>query len=84
MDLREMDCDPRDWIALAEDGDQWRAYERVVMNLRVPEAENYMPRFSDSVRYASCFSHFVYIRTALLKGGQWVKFLTSTIFHLEC
>ena len=25
MDLREVGCDPRDWIALAEDRDQWRA-----------------------------------------------------------
>ena len=35
MDLREVGCDPRDWIALAEDRDQWWAYVRVVMNLRV-------------------------------------------------
>ena len=25
MDLREVDCDPRDWISLAEGRDQWRA-----------------------------------------------------------
>ena len=24
MDLREVGCDPVDWIALAEDRDQWR------------------------------------------------------------
>ena len=36
MDLREVGSDPRDWIALAEDRDQWRAYVRAVMNLRVP------------------------------------------------
>ena len=36
MDLRKVGCDPRDWIALAEDKDQWRAYVRAVMNLRVP------------------------------------------------
>ena len=35
MDLREVGRDPRDWIALAEDRDQWRAYIRAVMNLRV-------------------------------------------------
>ena len=35
-DLREVGCDPRDWIALAEDREQWRAYVRAVMNLRVP------------------------------------------------
>ena len=36
MELREVGCDPRDWIALAEDRDQWRAYVRAVMNLQVP------------------------------------------------
>ena len=36
MDLREVVCYPRDWIALAEDRDQWRAYVRPVMNLRIP------------------------------------------------
>ena len=36
MDLREVGCDPRDWIALPEDRDQKRAYVRAVMNLRVP------------------------------------------------
>ena len=33
MDLREVGCDRRDWIALAEDRDQWWAYVRVLMNL---------------------------------------------------
>ena len=32
MDLREVGCDPGEWIALAED----RAYVRAVINLRVP------------------------------------------------
>ena len=36
MDLGEMGCNPRDWITLAEVRDQWRAYVRAVMNLRVP------------------------------------------------
>ena len=36
MDLREIGCDPGEWIDLAEDRDQWRAYVRVVINLRVP------------------------------------------------
>ena len=36
MNLKEVDCDPRDWIALAEDRNQCRAYVRAVMNLRVP------------------------------------------------
>ena len=40
MDLREVGCDPRDWIALAEDRDQWRAYVMVVMILWVPYKPN--------------------------------------------
>ena len=36
MDLREVGCDPGEWIDLAEDRDQWQAYVRTIMNLRVP------------------------------------------------
>ena len=36
MDLREVGCDPGEWIDLAEDRNQLRAYVRPVMNLRVP------------------------------------------------
>ena len=36
MDLREVGYDPVDWIDFAEDRDQWRAYLRAVINLRVP------------------------------------------------
>ena len=36
MDLREEGCDPGDWIALAEDRFQCRAYARALMNLRIP------------------------------------------------
>ncbi|KAJ4446837.1 hypothetical protein ANN_13535 [Periplaneta americana] len=36
MDLREVGYDDREWINLAQDRDQWRAYVRAVMNLRVP------------------------------------------------
>ena len=32
MDLRKVCYDPGDWIALAEDRDQWWAYVRTVMN----------------------------------------------------
>ncbi|KAJ4443425.1 hypothetical protein ANN_05093 [Periplaneta americana] len=34
MDLREVGYDDRDWINLAQDMDQWRAYVRAAMNLR--------------------------------------------------
>ncbi|KAJ4443949.1 hypothetical protein ANN_05738 [Periplaneta americana] len=36
MDLREVGCDDREWINLAQERDQWRAYVRAAMNLRVP------------------------------------------------
>ena len=36
MDLREVGCNLGDWKELAEDREQWLAYVRVVMNLRVP------------------------------------------------
>ena len=36
MDLREVGCDPGEWIDLAEDRDKWRAHVRTVMNPQVP------------------------------------------------
>ncbi|KAJ4447398.1 hypothetical protein ANN_09404 [Periplaneta americana] len=36
MDLRKVGYDDRDWINVAQDRDQWRAYVRAAMNLRVP------------------------------------------------
>ncbi|KAJ4430041.1 hypothetical protein ANN_22249 [Periplaneta americana] len=36
MDLREVGYDGRDWINLARDRDQWRAYVKAAMNLRIP------------------------------------------------
>jgi hypothetical protein len=36
IDLREIEWDGWDWIDLAQDRDQWRAFVRAVMNLRVP------------------------------------------------
>jgi hypothetical protein len=36
MDLREIGWGDMDWIAVAEDRDEWRALVNTVMNLRVP------------------------------------------------
>ena len=36
MDMRDVGCDPGEWIDLAEDRDQWRVYVRAVINLRIP------------------------------------------------
>ena len=36
MDLGEVGCVRGDWLALADDREQWRVYVRAVMNLSVP------------------------------------------------
>jgi hypothetical protein len=36
LDLREVGFDGANWIQLAQDRVQWRAYVNTVMNLRVP------------------------------------------------
>ena len=36
MDFKEVGCEPGEWIDLAENRDQWRAFVRAVMSLRVP------------------------------------------------
>jgi hypothetical protein len=36
IDLREIGRDGMDWIALAQDRDQWRVLVNTVMNLRGP------------------------------------------------
>ncbi|KAJ4438708.1 hypothetical protein ANN_14655 [Periplaneta americana] len=48
MDLREVGYDGRDWINLAEDRDQWRAYVRAAMNLRV-----ILRRFINTLGYSA-------------------------------
>jgi hypothetical protein len=37
MNLRVIGWDGMDWIELAQDTDQWRAFVNTVMNLRVPK-----------------------------------------------
>ena len=39
LDLKEVGCDTRNWKDFAQDRDQWRAYVRVVMNLRFLESQ---------------------------------------------
>jgi hypothetical protein len=36
MDLREIGTDGANWIRLAQDRDQWRAFVNMVLNLRLP------------------------------------------------
>jgi len=45
MNLREMWWEGRDWIHLAQDRDQWRAFVNTVMNLLVQHNEgNFLTR----------------------------------------
>jgi hypothetical protein len=37
IDLREIRGNDVDWIHLAQDRDQWRAFVNTVMNLRIPQ-----------------------------------------------
>ncbi|KAJ4441953.1 hypothetical protein ANN_11817 [Periplaneta americana] len=48
MDLREVGYDDREWINLAQDRDQWRAYVRAAMNLRVVAVKETLRGHSDS------------------------------------
>ena len=36
MDLKEVVCDARNWMDLAQDRNQWLAHVRAVMNLQLP------------------------------------------------
>ncbi|KAJ4427412.1 hypothetical protein ANN_25034 [Periplaneta americana] len=49
MDLREVGYDDREWINLAQDRDQWRAYVRAAMNLRVPQKPLYSAQKLETV-----------------------------------
>ncbi|KAJ4447220.1 hypothetical protein ANN_09222 [Periplaneta americana] len=46
MDLMEVGYDDSDWINLAQDREQWRAYVRVAMNLRLLKSQSmtFVPR----------------------------------------
>ncbi|KAJ4425795.1 hypothetical protein ANN_27420 [Periplaneta americana] len=65
MDWREVGYDDRDWIDLAQDRDQWRAYVRAAMNLRLMTPLPDRGGFCDGqIRLAECFFS-VYIRFPL-------------------
>jgi hypothetical protein len=49
MDLREIGIDGTNWIQLAQDRVQWRAFVNTVMNLRFPyESRIFFDRLSDN------------------------------------
>ncbi|KAJ4425769.1 hypothetical protein ANN_27392 [Periplaneta americana] len=61
MDLRDVGYDGRDWINLAQDRDQWRAYVRAAMNLRESQVT--------LVRVASKVLNSSYGGVAVLRNG---------------
>jgi hypothetical protein len=49
MDFREIGIDGVNWIRLAQDRVQWRAFVNTVMNLRVPyESRIFFDKLSDN------------------------------------
>ena len=62
MYLREVGCDPGDWMALAEDRDQWRAYVRAVMTSGFLE--------SQLVSYNIIISYNIYILNSCPTQGR--------------
>jgi hypothetical protein len=47
MDLRETEIDGENWIQLAQDRFQCRAFVNTVMNLRVPQRKNIFDKLND-------------------------------------
>jgi len=48
MDLREIGIDGANWIRLAQDRVQWRAFVNTVMNFRVPQRkQEFFDKLSD-------------------------------------
>jgi hypothetical protein len=48
LELKEIGIDEANWIRLAQDRVQWRAFVDTVMNLRVPyRKQNFFDRLSD-------------------------------------
>ncbi|KAJ4439013.1 hypothetical protein ANN_14969 [Periplaneta americana] len=65
MDLRELGYDDRDWINLAQNRDQWWAYVRAAMNLRMNEDDE---ESSKGTKYGKNYVRFVDRRNFSLIG----------------
>ncbi|KAJ4445627.1 hypothetical protein ANN_12309 [Periplaneta americana] len=84
MDLREVGCDDRDWINLAEDRDRWRAYVRAAMNLRkstdshvqkvfkklVERQRSGLPESAEEGVHRVCKGKYAFLSTMHLMAGQ--------------
>ncbi|KAJ4431841.1 hypothetical protein ANN_20447 [Periplaneta americana] len=67
MDLREVRYDDRDWINLAQDRDQWRAYVRAAMNLGFLKSQS--------------LNHFQIYSNRMLNATFALKNQTTTLPH---
>jgi hypothetical protein len=57
MDLREIGIDGENWIRLAEDRVQWRAFVGTVMNVHVPLRKQFIvsqPEWLSAFQITSC------------------------------
>jgi hypothetical protein len=48
LDLREIGINGANWIQLAQDRVQWRAFVNTAMNLRVPQSRIFSDKLSDN------------------------------------
>ncbi|KAJ4444987.1 hypothetical protein ANN_06786 [Periplaneta americana] len=91
MDLREAGYNGRDWIDLAQDRDQWRAYVRAAMNLRRKNCSRAGYRSWDfwlnvpalyQLSYPETPPNTVSIFTLISTQLEWANKTPET--HIEC
>ncbi|KAJ4447346.1 hypothetical protein ANN_09351 [Periplaneta americana] len=63
MDLREMGYDDRDWINVAQDRDQWRAYMRAAMNCGLDADTSAVSNSSERTRCETSIRERIYNTT---------------------
>ncbi|KAJ4439888.1 hypothetical protein ANN_08017 [Periplaneta americana] len=81
MDLRGVGYDDRDWINLAQDRDQWRAYVRAAMNLRVNELRKSVEFISSE--FDSLREELAHTRHELYSTQEEMKRLVQENDHLK-
>ncbi|KAJ4438215.1 hypothetical protein ANN_14154 [Periplaneta americana] len=69
IDLRELGYDDKEWINLAQDRDQWRAYMRAAMNLR--DDNNALSESAMRISYKIC--HKIAKKLKTFNEGEFIK-----------
>ncbi|KAJ4451539.1 hypothetical protein ANN_03004 [Periplaneta americana] len=69
MDLRDVGYDGKEWINLAQDRDQWRAYVRAAMNLRDDDNDNTDDNANNKSDNIGYVDHYNISRGQPIRGG---------------